>query len=171
MPKKQLNIILILVVLALWGTIAYKSIYRFFPNEIDNPSITNSNLSINLQKIKKDTFALQPLNRDPFLDKSLQTEKKIISTNNSNVVIPKAKITKPPKVVVAKPIPVWPTIAYYGYIKSYQKSEELVLVKINNQLEKMRKNQNIEGVKILRVFKDSIEVTFNKQKRYIVKNH
>lgn len=169
MPKKQLNIILILIVLGLWSTIAYKSLNRFFSNDIANNSNPNSNIGFNLKKIKKDTFLLQNLHRDPFLDRTLIEEHNTTGITSSNIVVPKTKIVRP-KVITTKPIPVWPSIAYYGYIKSYQKSEELVLVKINNQLEKMRKNQNIDGVTILHVFKDSIEVEFHKQKKYILKN-
>ena len=63
----------------------------------------------------------------------------------------------------------WPNITYYGYIKSKDKIEELILVKIDNQLYKLRKNSNINGLIINKVYKDSIEVSFNKNKKFLYK--
>jgi hypothetical protein len=168
MPKKRLNIILILLVLGLWGTVAYKSLNRFFPSEDIVLNDTISNQNFNLKKIEKDTFTFKNLNRDPFLDKAL-----VVKTNP--VVLkstaPRPKTTTIPKPIVnSKPLPIWPQVSYYGYIKSHQKTEELILVKIDNNLLKVRKNQNIDGVVIKRIFKDSIEVLFNKEKKFVYKN-
>lgn len=169
MQKKKLNIILILVVLGLWGTVIYKSLNRFFTSEVSDFANTNSSQSFDLKKISKDTFLLEKLNRDPFLDKALalktnpSIEKKI-----KPVIKPKVN-PKPKPVEVVKSV-IWPQVSYYGYIKSKEKSEELILVKIDNGFLKLRKNQNIEGLIIKRIFKDSIEVCFNKEKKFIYKN-
>ena len=68
--KKRVNIILLLVVLTLWGTVAWRSLKNFLhqPEEVKNTTLYQS---INLNKIKKDTFVLKRLNRDPFLHKSI----------------------------------------------------------------------------------------------------
>lgn len=167
MQKKRLNIILILAVLGLWGSVIYKSLNRFFPSENYNSKNLNSIQSFDIKKITKDTFSLQKLSRDPFLDKPLVSEKP------NNVVVQKAlsqiKKTNHTVPTVSKPALVWPQVSYYGYIKSQQKIEELVLVKIDNRFLKVRKNQNVDGLIIKRIFKDSIEIGFNKEKKVIYK--
>ncbi|MES2813131.1 MAG: hypothetical protein V4670_11725 [Bacteroidota bacterium] len=164
MQKRRLNIILLLVVLGLWSTVAYKSLYRFFPSDGD---VANENFSqnFNFEKIEKDTFLLEKLNRDPFLDKAIKLRRPIVL--KSTVSSPKKAVVAPKPTVNSKPILEWPKMNYYGYIKSNQKTEELILVRIDNKLVKVRKNQNIEGVVIKHIFKDSIEVIFNKEKKFI----
>lgn len=71
MDKKRINIMLILTVLGLWGTVGYRVINRhFFANEVflEKQNQTN-NIAIN--QISKDTFELIEINRDPFLKKTV----------------------------------------------------------------------------------------------------
>ena len=66
--KKIINIVLIIVVLSLWGTVGYKYINRFFGS--DELLYTSSN-DYNYEAIsiiKKNTFLLEPLAKDPFLN-------------------------------------------------------------------------------------------------------
>ncbi len=164
MPKKRLNIILILLVLGLWGTVAYKSLNRFFPPENGANESNNVSQSFNIKRIEKDTFSLEKLPRDPFLSRVLEVKSSPVVIKS---FVPRAKDIKTPKPVMNKPLIVWPKVYYYGYIKSHQKTEELILVKIDNRLLKVRKNQDIEGLVIKRIFKDSIEVGFNKEKKFV----
>ncbi|MCO6173445.1 hypothetical protein NHF50_00145 [Flavobacterium sp. NRK F10] len=158
MTKKHINIVLIAVVVALWGTVLYKYVNRFFanndiaytPEEFSAPVIT---------QIKKDTFNLQPLIRDPFLGKILT--KKEDHPSPRNIVqssIPKRSVE--PK--VTKPFPI---VKYFGYIKSQDKSEELILLKINNRLERVRLNSDIEGLLVKEIYKDSVIVSYGKEIR------
>ena len=163
MSKKRINIALLILVLALWGTVGYKSMNQyFFPKEIALNDV-QSNSTFNFSQIKKDTFNLEPIQKDPFLNKN--------NFNlNQNTVVKKVYvqpkvINKPP--VQPKSIINWPSVSYYGYIKSKDKTEELILVKIDNELHKLRKNAAIDGLIIKKVFNDSIEVLFNKEKRVI----
>lgn len=167
MPKKRLNIILILIVLGLWGTVAYKSINRFFSSEQIVMANANSGQNFSFKRIEKDTFQLSKLNRDPFLDKSLVGNTNPLPVKKVSYV---KAINKPKSIETPKPSPIWPQVSYYGYIKSHQKTEELILVKIDNKLLKVRKNQSIEGVIIKRIFNDSIEVGFNKEKKFVYIN-
>ena len=82
MNKKTLNIILIVTVVALWGTVLYKYVNRFF-NPIQNDFVVREFSSPISTKIAKDTFDLQPLHRDPFLDRSMikRNEEKPIRVN------------------------------------------------------------------------------------------
>jgi hypothetical protein len=163
MSKKRINIVLIILVLVLWGTVGYKTINQYFFSKEQTMSNVQSNTVFNFSKIKKDTFNLETIQRDPFLNKSS------IAQYQNPVV---KKMYSQPKVVSktiiqAKPIINWPSVSYYGYIKSKDKTEELILVKIDNDLHKLRKNAIVDGLIIKKVFNDSIEVLFNKEKRVI----
>ncbi len=155
--KKKINIVLILVVLGLWGTVGYKAINQyFFPkNLIDITSVTYSGNAIKIAE--KDTFELKPIARDPFLSRSLVvTEKpKTIAVRTVHRLSLPA-LPKEPKYTAP-----FPTINYYGYIKSTDKKEELVLLKINSKLNKVRLNDNIDGLIVKKIFKDSIQVSYN----------
>lgn len=155
--KKMINAVLIIVVVSLWGTVSYKYINRFFgENEVFYDTPENYNFDT-LSVISKDTFKLQPLTKDPFLNK-IVTQPKIQSSS-----IPKQSIIKK-EPVLKTPIQ-FPAVQYYGYIKSKDKKEELILVRINNRLERVRLNDNIDGLIINKIYKDSIVVNFNKETR------
>ncbi|MBF4485847.1 MULTISPECIES: hypothetical protein [unclassified Flavobacterium] len=162
MAKKKINIILIIVVLGLWGTVGFKTINGYFGQNtvIANTEIQTKNLS--LKRIDKDTFALEKINRDPFLNKQFQQQAarvKLVSYHNP--------VKKVPAIVPKKPITNlnWPTLKYFGYLKS--KDQELVLLKIDSKLHKLKLNDPVDGLVVRRKFKDSIEVSFNSQNRII----
>lgn len=159
--KKAINIILIIVVLSLWGTVGYKYINRFFSNDEIAYNLSNDYNYNEISIIKKDTFILQPLTKDPFLNKVFSKPK--IQTQISPS-IPKTNINPKPKEIIP-----FPSVQYFGYIKSKDKKEELILVKINNRLERVRLNSNIDGVVVKKIYKDSIIVNFNNEVRSFIK--
>ncbi len=164
--KKNINLILIFLVLVLWGTVAYKSVHRYFFSDTNGKiEFANAN-KINFYHINKDTFNLKIINRDPFLNKESEVVKVIPPSSN----IRKSIIISKPKIIKITEVVKWPTLSYYGYLKSKEKTEELILVKINNQLYKLRRNTTINGLVINKVYNDSIEVTFNKIKKIIYKD-
>jgi len=163
MSKKKINIALIIVVLALWGTVAYKAVSQyFFPKELLAVNDGQTNVRLNFSQIKKDVFQIENIQSVPFLNKR---EEPLTQNVVVRDIISPPKINKP--VIVPKPAVQWPAVYYYGYIKSKDKTEELILVKINNQLHKLRKNDQVDGLVIKKVYSDSIEVYFNKEKKII----
>ena len=155
--KKAINIGLIIVVLSLWGTVSYKYINRFFGNDELTFAVSNDSNYGTVSIIKKDTFLLEPLIKDPFLNKVFSKPKPQV---NTVPIVPKVKSEPKPKEEIF-----FPTVKYYGYIKSKDKKEELILVKINNRLEHVRLNSNIDGLVIKKIYKDSISVYFNNETR------
>jgi hypothetical protein len=157
--KKKINIVLILAVLGLWGTVAYKTVNQyFFPKElVMNTTQVNSELNVN--QINKDTFQLEKITRDPFLN----IQDRVVELK------PKKYFPKVKAIVIPKPIEIknWPFVAYYGYIKSKGKDKELVLVKINKKLYKLRKEDQVEEVTVKKIYGDSIELAFNKERKII----
>ncbi len=162
--KKIINIVLIVFVLTLWGTIIYRYVNNFFYSQ--DLKIENYNQYSLIKINKRDTFNLGNLNRDPFLGKTTK-KYKLISVNNNSTTKFKNKISKPVSSKISTPIPI---IQYFGIIKSSSKKDEMIIVKINNVVKKMRLNSEFEGVKLKKVFKDSILISFNNNLKYIVRN-
>ena len=166
MSKKNINIALIFLVLSLWGTVAYKSLYQYLFSNDDNLGVNLNTSQVNFTTISKDTFDLQKVTHDPFLNKQLE-KVEVLST-----IIPVSKpiAVKKPKVEKKIEAIQWPQIFYYGYIKSKDKTEELILIKVDNQLYKLRKNALVNGLLINKLYKDSIEVKYNNQSKKIYKD-
>lgn len=165
--KKKINIILTTVVLSLWGAVGYKYVNQFFYTD-ELPLMKEMNLNVNLPDImKKDTFELEPLSNDPFLNHRIS---KPIVTRRIKPIASykhKTKLKLEPKPLKTT-IP-FPTVNYFGFIKAKDKKDELILLKVNNTLHKTRVNQDCNGVVVKKVFKDSIQVVFEKQTRIIKK--
>jgi hypothetical protein len=166
MGKKKINIILIIVVLGLWGTVGYRAINRQFSG--DEMILEKENLHGNttINQINKDTFKLEKINRDPFLNKQFQTA--VVAApiktvfHNYTKPVKKAPVPTVPK---SDPNLRWPTLTYYGYIGS--KNEELVLLKIDSKVCKLKVNDPLNGLIVKKRYKDSIEVSFNTQTKMI----
>lgn len=163
--KKTTNIVLISIVIGLWGTIIYKYLKNYF--SFENTLIHENGKIYSLIKInERDTFSLTNLNRDPFLGKITKKYKPQSVNNNSSIKI-NNKTIKP----ISSKIPTTiPTIQYFGIIKSSNKKDELVILKINNVVQKLRLNSEYNGVKIKKIFKDSIMISFDKKEIIIKMN-
>lgn len=165
--KKNINIILILAVSGLWGTVIFKYIKQFFQDEKADLSLTATSNIILPKEVKRDTFHLVALPVDPFLKKAYTPQ-----PPTQHMVVTQ-KINRQPKKVsptpVIKEVTPFPEIHYYGFIKSKDKTEELILIKVNNTLYKTRPNADCQGVVIKKIYRDSIEVKFEKQKAVIHK--
>lgn len=164
MAKKKINILLIIVVLGLWGTVGFRTINRYFGNDTVNLSSQAQNREISLKKINKDTFELKKIGRDPFLNKQFVEKPAFVASVSYHAPIRKAIKPSP---TVPKPkfdVP-WPQLQYFGYIKS--NNLELVLLKIDSKLHKLKLNDEVNGLIVKKKYKDSLEVVFNSQSRII----
>jgi hypothetical protein len=163
--KKKINVALILIVLTVWGLVASKTLKQyFFLDKKTNHTINyNSNLKIN--QINKDTFSIDPIDRDPFLNKESHTNTPSLAQNihfKSTIVKKKLK----PEIIKHVQILNWPLISYHGYINSKDRKDELLLlVNIDKKLHKLKLNELSEGITVKKIYKDSIELDFNKERR------
>lgn len=164
MNKKKLNIILLLFVLGLWGTVIYRYVSQYLYKQEVIHLDSKQFFSFANQLHKKDTFEMTSVKRDPFLNQSFSvTENKTVKNSYKPVRVAK-------KYFAVKEI-YFPIVEYYGYIKSNnEKKKELILIKSNGVLMKLKLEEEREGLKILRIFKDSIQISFNKATRFIKKN-
>lgn len=165
MVKKKINIILILIVLGLWGTVGYRALNRQFSSNEVGFGKQNQKSNVTINQINKDTFELKKISRDPFLNKQYQSDVVTIKRPISTYLPAKKVIT--PKILRVMPNINWPTLEYYGYMGSKEKNEELILLKIDSKLCKLKLNDLINGLIIKKKYKDSIEVFFNSETKFI----
>ena len=164
MDKKKLNIVLLLFVAGLWGTVLYRyaSQYLYKQEVIVVKQDRIFSLDRNMQK--KDTFEMDPIKRDPFLNKSY-------TADNKKTVYPIASVKKVPKREPIVKNTYFPAVEYYGYIKSNNDGKkELVMIKNNGVLMKLKLGEERDGLKILKVFKDSVQLSYAKKVFFVKKN-
>lgn len=163
MTKKKINIILILVVLGLWGTVGYKALNRQFTGNEMILEKQNQTDNANINQINKDTFELEKINRDPFLNKQFQTAAAVPETVVSYYK-PAIKAAAPAVPKIDSNIS-WPVLSFYGYLKT--KDQELVLLKVDSKLCRLKLNDPINGLVVKKKYKDSIQVLFNAETKII----
>jgi hypothetical protein len=148
---------LLLVTCCIWGIFIYR-IYMSYGCS-GGMTIINSafNMSDSLGSSMNDTFSLVGDYRDPFLG-----QEKV----NHNIV----PVLKPPPIVkpVKKETP-WPAISYEGMIRNQQNNKLLAVLHVNGKNTMLVAGDIFEEVKVCRILKDSIEVMFGKEKKYVIK--
>lgn len=153
------------MVLALWGTVGYKAINRQFYGNKVFPEKQNQESNITIRQINKDTFKLEKINWDPFLNKQFQSTISVSSRSIPNYVsVKKAAI---PVISKADPNVSWPILIYYGYFGSKEGNQELVLLKVDSKLCKLKINAPYNGLVVKKKYKDSIEVSFNSERKIV----
>lgn len=168
--KKKINVALILIVLTVWGLVASKTLkqYFFLDKKIIHTKNHNSNLKIS--QINKDTFTINYIDRDPFLNE----ENRVITSSlaqNTHFKITIIKKKLKPEIIKHIEILNWPLISYHGYINSKDRKDDLlILVNIDKKLHKLKLNEQSEGITVKKVYKDSIELDFNRERKIFRSN-
>jgi hypothetical protein len=162
--KKKINIVLLIAVISLWGTVIYRYVNRFF-SDAPIPSIVGNTQFVTSRKNSvKDTFELTKIARDPFLGEFVGPITKPAS--NAKALNTKPKIKKElPKVAEKR----FPSVVYYGYIKGIDKSHETILLRVDGSFLKLQLNQDKNGLKVVALKNDSIKVLYNRESKWFVK--
>lgn len=166
MKNKKLLILLIPATLLIWGMIIYK-IFSVVSGG-DNVGQVQRTVSVvnNDTNILTDTFSINPTYRDPFLGKS---NKIALNANVGNSTL---KTINSPKPIIPSSSSInntFPKIIYGGMIKNKQSNKQLVLIQINGQSNIMKIGDIVSEIELTKVFRDSIEVKFKKEKKFILK--
>lgn len=148
--KKNINIVLILLLLIIWGSIGYK--YFVKKETVEHRSIVQQKETPLHYTIRKDTFEIKDI-KNPFNNVFIKSKssRKIGNGKTSNK---------------KKSIPVqikWPSIQYHGYIVSKGNSKKLGVINVNGKIMKKREKEIIlEKFKIKKIYEDSIQFECNK---------
>lgn len=159
MKNKKINYILLPAVFIIWAAI----LYRIFSviKAPDSPVQDSSNFVRDENQEEDSSFQLIANYRDPFEGKTFQLVKSP-SEGVSNV-----RVAAPPK--NEKPGIDWTTIQYLGTIKRQKDNSSVALVKISGKTNMLGKGEEMGGVKLLQIMKDSIQVQYNGVKKVIKK--
>lgn len=157
MNKKYLNIVLIVLLVFIWGSVLYKYFgSKSFDVQTSSDMALISPAKANFS-VAKDSFVLILNDKDPFgISKRRNKPPEISKPSNLGL-----KKKSEPKNVV------WPSISYYGFVRGEQKATRLVLIKVNNRVWRKRETEKIDEVTIVKAFSDSVIVSFNKQHKTI----
>ncbi len=160
MKSKKGVYFLLVVVLAIWGSVIYK---LFFQNKGGDDYVMNRPVfvpeQIDLTSLN-DTFFIHPNYRDPFLGKGI--EKHIKTSASVSVIKP---LEKPTVVSTLK----WPAVAFHGLIRNQKSNKQIALVQIEGHTYNMTPGDIQSGIELKRCFKDSVQLLFNMEKRTVKK--
>ena len=155
LKNKKALYILVPICILVWGLIGY-SIYSGL--SLDESDTFESNTvapEMLIAETTIDSFSVSSGYRDPFMGRIISAQPK---TNKSTTR------TKPKREQIN-----WNFIQFNGIISNPKSDKKLVLVKLNGKENFMKKGQEVEGVKLLQVYADSIQVEYKLAKRYIRK--
>jgi len=141
--------LLLVAVLGLWGTIGYKVISALDPEESE---VVAENISVDFspEKTKVDAFSITQMERDPFLGKLTRNTAKTKKSQNKSAKKP--DLENP-----------WPQIQYQGMVKKQGATSEIFIITINQQQYLLKRNQELEDIKLLKGNSKEIQVRFNKK--------
>lgn len=157
MKKKQINILLLIFVLFIWG----KLIYKYTKNNTQPTFVVSQSSTQNkLINVEKREFKLQTLKRDPFLNKAYSYKTKVKLTKSKRI-----------KKTITQSNFRWPKIAYFGYItKTNASNAKLAILKINGQIKNIKEKTYInESIFIKKIYKDSVIIKGNNKLKTIIK--
>lgn len=159
--NKLIKYSLIIAVLGIWGLIGYR-VYQSM-----NPTMTLPTTANNyLPKAVKDqslSFSVMANYRDPFLSNTITA----VATQSSQPFSPPRSVSvAPPPVIKQQPTPKpkrakrvqFPLIIYKGYIQNNQNQKKRALVKIDKRQKTMTIGDEMEGIRIMGIYTDSLKV-------------
>lgn len=147
MSKKIKTYILLVAVLGIWGTIAYKIIAGLNPEDtIIEPLEVVSEFKPKAE-MSKEVFTITPLERDPFLGTLYQSKQKTKSTGNSK----------------ARSAIVFPKTSYQGMIKKRQAKDKVFIVNINQKQHLLKIGQTIDSVTLIKGNSKEIQLRYRNQ--------
>jgi hypothetical protein len=160
MKGKKTTFFLLPVVLAIWAVIGWKVYTAVKDNDESNAPAQIITPSKEAVAELPDTIVLLANYRDPFLDKPV-------------VQAPKAKnpaVQKAPAVKAEQPkVSAWPALSYQGLIKRNSDQKMVGFLSVNGASSFVQPGQAAGEIKVMRMWKDSIEVAFGKEKRILRK--
>lgn len=147
MKKKQRTYLLLVLVIGIWGMIAYQVITGLSPTNTEVSPNTSEVKFQPLVNLEKDTFSISKLERDPFLGK--------IYRKKNNVV------KKAPKKEVS-----WPVITYLGMIKKNTNENMSVYVfTIAGTQVLMKPGQKVQDVKLIKANEQEASVQYQGERK------
>ena len=157
MNKKKLNIGLLIILLLIYGSVLYKYFGGSPKETVRKVAIADTAVEERIQP--KADFELIISDRDPFLDRSIRKQ-----AQKGNTQKKKINIRTKENTVIS-----WPRIEYYGFLKSDNNEKARAVIEIDTKRYNLREGKEIDGLKIKKIFMDSLAVEFAGTTRIIGK--
>lgn len=149
------------IVFLVWGIVFYQLYLYFFSTPTYVTEKTE--VEVNVDEIKKDTFSIVANYRDPFLGENIRlTQPKTTNNQSSQQKVQKNIAQKP----LDNP---WPTIEYKGMIKNNNSEKRVGIVGLNSKEYLVKEGEVLNGVKFMVISKELIQVSFQKEQKTISK--
>ena len=145
MTKQQKTVGLLVAVLIVWGAIGYQVFMRLQPNSVSTAAETNSTYTPQ-KYAEKEFYTIKEPYRDPFLGK-----------------FPSKKIVR--KKIIKKTMILFPSIIYNGVIAG--NTSQSYILTINGSQEVFKLKETINEVKLLKVTKEEVMITYKGNKKII----
>lgn len=167
MNKKNINIVLIIGVVLIWGILIYYHVLGSFQtdNDLQSERINTAQTNHSFE-IKKDTFILKEYKKDPFLHKGKILRRTRVNTiQNKNS---KSTVAKKVKIVASKVK--WPDIKYLGYVQKERAKFPLLILEVNGKIYRVKiKQEFLEGVSVVNFYRDSLLIENKSIERIFIK--
>ena len=157
MNRPLLNKILIGGLLLIWSAVGYK-LFKPAKDKLAQ-QLEQTPVIAKTEGESLPDFEWEPLKRDPFLNTITRskTAPKQSKPKGGRLTRPKNTST------------IWPTIEYFGFVRKQNQPAPLALIKINNNLQRLRAGEAFQSIEVLMVHEDSIKLKFGREVRTIRK--
>jgi hypothetical protein len=153
---------LVVLVLGIWGTIGYRIYQGLEPDKA--PDGFRVLKHVGYEPDSKEDFPLNLNYPDPFLKKNATAEKK------HPVQKAKSESVKSHAVIVQPSILIdWSRIQYLGSIYNASRKMQTASLRFDNVDYFARQGEIVNGFKIDAILRDSIQISFGEQKKFIKK--
>jgi hypothetical protein len=164
--NKKVLYILVPLVLGIWGLIAWKIISSM--GDKNTVVFTNTGIGSALNTTDTpDTFSIVNHYRDPF-----RVKKTVIAQNTTSrpqAGIQSSPLPAPKKEKIAPPTLTWPTIVYTGVFKNQSSNKQVALLVIDNKSYTVKPGETVDGVQLVKAYRDSAMLKFGKDQRMVRK--
>jgi hypothetical protein len=161
MKNKKLLYILLPAVILIWGMIIYRVLNGSKSEMPATGDVLKNNTSV--IGVSDDSFSLSAAYPDPF--RAEPVKHSVLAAGSSVPLKQPAKEKKTLPPVNAS----WPQVTYNGVIKNQQSKKELAMVQVNGQSSFMKAGDVTNDVQLLKIFRDSIQVQYGKEKKIVHK--
>lgn len=156
MQNKKLLYILLPVVVVVWGLIIFKVVDALSDDEAP---VLSHQPEVVATKQSGFTHELALNYPDPFLGKSKRSEPKKVTVKKKAPTRTKKK-KEAPKVQA-------PKLRYNGRIENRESSDERHLIAVNGSAHIISLGEEVDGVKLEKVYADSVLFKWNNEKIYV----
>lgn len=165
MKNKTTTYALLALVLCLWGYIVYKIYMGVKGDDVALPvAAAKSKPSKEKEPMAIDNYELSLNYRDPFLGK--QGASTVVSSaaysGTPRPVVVRPRVAAPAVVSPPKPQEAidWSVIRFHGIMKNPTTNKMISIVMVNNQQYMLGEGGVGGGVKVLKVYKDSLRISY-----------